>query len=55
MMKRLVREIHALQKEKWKLQLGAERSDTWWENIGNWGVHIATGYHNSSQGSGEKI
>ena len=50
MMKRLVREITALQQNKSRLQLRVERYNLWWKNLNDWSIIISEPYFNSNQG-----
>jgi len=49
MMKRLVREITALQQNKSRLQLRVERYNLWWKNLNDWSIIISEPYFNSNQ------
>ena len=55
MMKRLVREITALQQNKSRLQLRVERYNLWWKNLNDWSIIISEPYFNSNQGIEKKF
>jgi len=47
----LKHEIQVLQESKWKQQLHIERTNAWWEHIGQWNASIDTATVSETEGN----